>query len=82
MSGVKLLDADLQRWTAARALACAAPIEQRAPALACLDGVLAQQPAPREVIVVADSVKQALKLAAAEEWSAAAIKSTGVHPTI
>ena len=40
VAGVKLLDADLQRWTAARALACAAPIEQRAPALACLDGVL------------------------------------------
>ncbi len=39
-SAVKLLDADLQRWTSARSLACAAPIERRAPMLACLDGVL------------------------------------------
>jgi predicted Ser/Thr protein kinase len=39
-AAVKLLDADFGRWTSARSLACAAPIERRAPALACLDGVL------------------------------------------
>ncbi|MGE3765692.1 MAG: protein kinase [Kofleriaceae bacterium] len=41
-AAVKLLDADFQRWTAARSLACAAPIERRAPALSCLDSVLQQ----------------------------------------
>jgi predicted Ser/Thr protein kinase len=41
-AAVKQLDADFQRWTSARSLACTAPIERRAPALACFDGVLQQ----------------------------------------
>ncbi|MFN0252019.1 MAG: protein kinase domain-containing protein [Kofleriaceae bacterium] len=41
-AAVKLLDADFGRWASARSLVCAAPVERRAPALACLDGVLQQ----------------------------------------
>ncbi len=41
-AAVKQVDADFQRWTAGRSLACSLPIEKRAPALSCFDGVLQQ----------------------------------------